>query len=388
MPSCRPDSTRPLCRSSTSTPNACWRKTPTRFSRACTPSSGTCATIPTPCRSCSTCSTKPERTPHVSEVIELLAHASVQSGDLPRARDLYQKLATDRAAESPAHAELPAGGQPARRHLRQQAHYAGRSCRSHRRSGSDCAFGSSALFRRDFAGRPLRTHRRRAFHFLQHARQGARTSGRGLAAGAQRSSNEPASGRACTPARAASPRPRLCCRTLQTRLLRSRISRKKRRATANWPSAMKSDLRLRHPVHPPKKLPFFWMLPPPAVRRGRQECRPGVFHRRSSRGRVCRSRRSTIRRSRQWPKPLRPGLRPPSPTNEIAVEPAEPEFAVVDESSTPLPNLLQLLPKSISPRNGTTPSPWKADTPAVEERWKWRSASSLPSDHGVIRVRQ
>jgi tetratricopeptide (TPR) repeat protein len=30
---------------------------------------------------------------HVSEVLELLAHASVQSGDLPRARDLYQKLA-------------------------------------------------------------------------------------------------------------------------------------------------------------------------------------------------------------------------------------------------------------------------------------------------------
>ena len=31
---------------------------------------------------------------HLTEVIELLAHASVQSGDLPRARDLYQKLAT------------------------------------------------------------------------------------------------------------------------------------------------------------------------------------------------------------------------------------------------------------------------------------------------------
>jgi tetratricopeptide (TPR) repeat protein len=31
---------------------------------------------------------------HVTEVIELLAHASVQSGDLLRARDLYQKLAT------------------------------------------------------------------------------------------------------------------------------------------------------------------------------------------------------------------------------------------------------------------------------------------------------
>ncbi|HKH98393.1 MAG TPA: tetratricopeptide repeat protein [Candidatus Sulfotelmatobacter sp.] len=32
-------------------------------------------------------------TTHVGEVIELLAHASVQAGDLPRARDLYQKLA-------------------------------------------------------------------------------------------------------------------------------------------------------------------------------------------------------------------------------------------------------------------------------------------------------
>ncbi len=32
-------------------------------------------------------------TTHITEVIELLAHASVQSGDLPRARDLYQKLA-------------------------------------------------------------------------------------------------------------------------------------------------------------------------------------------------------------------------------------------------------------------------------------------------------
>jgi pilus assembly protein FimV len=31
---------------------------------------------------------------HVSEVIELLAHSSVQSGDLARARDLYQKLTT------------------------------------------------------------------------------------------------------------------------------------------------------------------------------------------------------------------------------------------------------------------------------------------------------
>jgi tetratricopeptide (TPR) repeat protein len=33
-------------------------------------------------------------TTHITEVLELLAHASVHSGDLPRARDLYQKLAT------------------------------------------------------------------------------------------------------------------------------------------------------------------------------------------------------------------------------------------------------------------------------------------------------
>src|SRR6201993_1914550 len=37
---------------------------------------------------------KAGETTHVSEVVELLAHASVQSGDLPRARDLYQKLTT------------------------------------------------------------------------------------------------------------------------------------------------------------------------------------------------------------------------------------------------------------------------------------------------------
>ena len=37
---------------------------------------------------------KAQDTSHVSEVMELLAHASVQSGDLARSRDLYQKLAT------------------------------------------------------------------------------------------------------------------------------------------------------------------------------------------------------------------------------------------------------------------------------------------------------
>jgi tetratricopeptide (TPR) repeat protein len=37
---------------------------------------------------------KAGETTHIGEVTELLAHASVQSGDLSRARDLYQKLAT------------------------------------------------------------------------------------------------------------------------------------------------------------------------------------------------------------------------------------------------------------------------------------------------------
>ncbi len=37
---------------------------------------------------------KAGETTHIGEVTELLAHASVQSGDLPQARDLYQKLAT------------------------------------------------------------------------------------------------------------------------------------------------------------------------------------------------------------------------------------------------------------------------------------------------------
>jgi tetratricopeptide (TPR) repeat protein len=43
-------------------------------------------------------------TTHVSEVTELLAHASVQSGDLARARDLYQKLATMEPA-NPLHTQ-------------------------------------------------------------------------------------------------------------------------------------------------------------------------------------------------------------------------------------------------------------------------------------------
>ena len=52
------------------------------------------AIIPTRCRNLLDLFNKAGENTHVSEVIELLAHASVQAGDLPRARDLYQRLAT------------------------------------------------------------------------------------------------------------------------------------------------------------------------------------------------------------------------------------------------------------------------------------------------------
>ncbi len=53
-----------------------------------------CGTIPLRSKNFSISSRKRERPLTSREVIELLAHASVQSGDLPRARDLYQKLTT------------------------------------------------------------------------------------------------------------------------------------------------------------------------------------------------------------------------------------------------------------------------------------------------------
>ena len=66
-------------------------------------------------------------TTHVSEVTELLAHASVQSGDLSEARDLYQKLATLEPA-NPIHVQnYQQVVGPDWRHFRRQAHYAGRS---------------------------------------------------------------------------------------------------------------------------------------------------------------------------------------------------------------------------------------------------------------------
>ena len=83
---------------------------------------------------------------HVGEVTELLAHASVQSGDLaPRPRSLPETR-NHRAAEPPAHAELSAGGQPAGWHFRQQADHARRSGGADRRPGGDGAVDSPTLF--------------------------------------------------------------------------------------------------------------------------------------------------------------------------------------------------------------------------------------------------
>ena len=326
--SCRRGSTRMLCRCSTSTPSACWRKIPTRCSTACTPSSGTCATIPTPCKNCWTCFTKRARTTHVSEVIGTAGpRQRAVRGPARGARSLSE-AGDRRAAEPPAHAELPAGGQPAQRHLRQQADYAGRSRRPHRGSGSDRAFGSPALFRRGCARRPLGPDRRGAFHLLQHARQGARTSGRSPAAGAQRSSPEPAAGRLAY-ARRPFCRGRALLPHAAERLPRSRTIPRKLRATANWPSAMRNVPRLRCPALAAEEEHIFLDAPAPEAESAVEE----FSCRRISRGRgVAGSSRKLA------PKPPREQERFPvapaaEPAEEITVDPAEPEFAVVDESA-------------------------------------------------------
>ena len=81
------------CRFSISTPNACWRKIPTKFSDSLHTIIGHVRENPDSLQKLLDLFNKAGENTHVSEVIELLAHASVQSGDLTRARDLYQKLA-------------------------------------------------------------------------------------------------------------------------------------------------------------------------------------------------------------------------------------------------------------------------------------------------------
>ena len=111
---------------------------------------------------------------HINEVHELLAHACVQSGDFPRARDLYQASGRAGTAEPHAHAELPAGSRHDGRVHRVQAaygrgrRYPGRGTRGHRASRGSALFAGSCRC----ASRC--THRYRAFRLLQHARQGAR----------------------------------------------------------------------------------------------------------------------------------------------------------------------------------------------------------------------
>ena len=237
-----------------------------------------------------------------------------------------------RAAKPPAHAELPAGGQSDRRRLRRQAHHSGRSSRPHRRPRSHRALGSSALFRRNCARHPLRAHRRRALHLLQHAREGAGPAGRRIADGAQRSSPEPASRRAAHPRRplrrswqcAAAP----CRASIPTRIIR-----KKPRATANWPSATRNVPRLRPPASMLKKHPFIWTLPsltlrPKRFRRKLRKFRAGVFRRRSPRRRRCRSPKRTgaSEAASPWPTSA-------EASEEVTVESADNEFAVVDEST-------------------------------------------------------
>ena len=68
-------------------------------------------------------------TSHVSEVMELLAHASVQSGDSGAIPRSLSEAGAGRTAERPAHAELPAGSQSDGRKLWRQDHCPGRSTR-------------------------------------------------------------------------------------------------------------------------------------------------------------------------------------------------------------------------------------------------------------------
>ena len=184
-----------------------------------------CATIPLRCEKLLDLFHKAGETTHITEVIELLAHASVQSGDLPRARDLYQKLATMEPG-NPLHMNnyqqvvSQIGGR-----LRRQAHFSGRSCRHRRRAGSHGSFDPPTLFRCSRARGSLRAHRRRTFHFLQHARQGAGAADGCPAAGSERSSPEPAAGRAAH-ARRAFRRSRRLLPHFTECLLRSRISRR------------------------------------------------------------------------------------------------------------------------------------------------------------------
>jgi len=69
---------------------------------------------------------------HITEVVEF---AGSRFGPVRRSsprRDLYQKLANHGAWQSPAHEQLPAGGQPARWTFRRQTDFRRRS-RRHRR---------------------------------------------------------------------------------------------------------------------------------------------------------------------------------------------------------------------------------------------------------------
>ena len=87
---------------------------------------------------------KAGETTHITEVIELLAHASVQSGDLPRARDLYQKLATMEPG-NPLHMNnyqqvvSQIGGDSGATLIS-----VGRSGRYRRRTGSHCSIRSTS----------------------------------------------------------------------------------------------------------------------------------------------------------------------------------------------------------------------------------------------------
>ena len=138
-------------------------------------------------------------TTHISEVMELLAHASVQNGDLARSRDLYQKL----AALEPANALHVQNYQQV---VSQLSGASGNKLITPEEAFAlveDLEATAPSIHQHysDEVSLAVRSALTDAelFHFVQYAGQGTGPAGRSLAAGTPRSSHQSASRRVAYP---------------------------------------------------------------------------------------------------------------------------------------------------------------------------------------------
>ena len=194
-------------------------------------------------------------TSHVSEVMELLAHASVQSGDLPRSRDLYQQL----AQIEPQNALHMQNYQQV---VGQLGGTSGTKLISPEEAivllddlETTAPAAAPALFRRSFAGSARRFDRRRAFHLVQHAGQSSWTSGWRVTYRAQGSCGSTSAWRSCTRAPDGSPKPGYVAARCRAFIPKPTI-RKKPRVTANLPTATKSSRPRPRKIWPRTTLPL------------------------------------------------------------------------------------------------------------------------------------